>query len=333
MCPTAKLALGCLVSKMSAARKFKLVFALLERQYGRRERYNSRPPVERTLVTALLRDGREKPAEQALRQLEKEFVDLNEMRVCAPEELNRLLGQSSRPGAGQLIADTLTAIFNHAQAMNLDEVMQLAPKQAEAKLRKMNPMPSRVAGELLLANLGYKELPAGAGLLRVVRRLELVQSGSADEQIVALRRLVARPLVPRVLHAFEMLAERVCTPKDFHCRECPIHKHCPTGAAALEKLALDEEKQRAAQEAELRKKEQQEHRATAHKKAATARLKKAIEARSKKLRISAKRTGRRRERTPGAAPVAPQVVQASPTAPRHKRSESVGKPQQRRQAR
>lgn len=295
---------------MSAAQKFKHIFSLLERRYGRRERYHTRPPVERSLVTALLENGKEKPAEDRLRQLEKEFVDLNEMRVCAPDELNRLLGQTAGSRVGQAIADTLTAIFNNAQAMNLDDVARLTPKQAEAKLRKMNPMPSRVAGELLLANLGYKDLPAGAGLLRVARRTEIVQAGSADEQIATLRRIVPKSLVPRVFHAFEMLAEHVCTPKDFNCRECPICKHCPTGTETLKKLALEAEKQRAAEEAQEceNEKKQKERQATAHKKAATARLKETIEDRSKKLRITTGGTKKGRLRTRGSASVASPVA-------------------------
>ena len=303
------------MARISITEKFKKTFSLLEKHFGRRESYKAHPPVEQALVTLLLKGGREGSAERAIRRLERHFVDLNEARVCDPEQLDAVLGRGFPPGVGQLVSDTLTAIFNGAQAMNLDEVMALDPESAEARLKKLRLLPSRVAGELLLASLGYKKIPEGAGILRVARRTKLIRNGLIETQVRSIRRIVPNSLKPRAFHAFEMLAERICTPKDFECRRCPITQCCPTGAETLRRLAIHEEKERAAREVEehrLTKKRQRERRARARRRTATAKLKRAIQVRSKKLKISpTKEKARRRTRARPVVPAGTKMVQAS----------------------
>jgi len=299
------------VARRSATQKFREILSVLEKHFGRRVRYRSHPPVEQALVTVLLKGGKEPPAMRALQRLEREFVDWNEARVADPEFLDRILGNGYPPGVGRLITDTLTAIFNHAQAMNLDDVMQMPPDRAGARLRKLAPLPGRVAGELLLANLKYPKLPESAGLLRVARRARIISRGSADAHMRTLRRMTSGAMVPRAFHAFEMLAERPCAERGPDCRACPIHDLCPTGVDTLKRLRLREEKERAARaaaEKAHREQKEREKKTRTRKQATTARLKKAIETRSRKLRIPT--TGKRKRAKEGAAPK-PRMVQAS----------------------
>jgi len=296
--------------RISASKRFRTVFPILEQKFGRRERYKPRKPVEQALITLLLKKGKERPAELAIRRLEKNFVDLNEARVASPKTLESILGKGYPPGVGQLLIDTLSAIFNSVQAMNLDDIVALEPSRAEPKLRRMGNMPSRVAGEFLLAQMDYGRLPQGAGILRVARRIKMTRNGTADSQLRTMRRLTPKTNVPRVFHAFETLAERVCTLKEFDCRACPICDHCPTGLATLERLAKEEEKARLAREAEelrLRKRRERERKT----RAATERLKKTIQVRSKKLNISTAKTRRKRKKSGPARVPKTKMVQAS----------------------
>ncbi len=297
------------MAKISPAQKFKKVFALLEKKFGRRDRYGAYPPVQQALVTLLLKDGREDYALRTIRRLEHEFVDWNELRVCDPEMLDDFLGNGSPRGTGRLIRDTLTAIFNHSQSMNLDDVVELESEQAETLLKKLNSMPSRVAGELLLANLGYKKLPDGAGLLRVARRTKLVHQTAAENQIRALRRMVPDALLPRVFHAFETLAERICLREESPCSACPIANLCPTGVDKLARLRIEAEKERAAREAlekQERNKRKHAHKLQARKRASTKKLKQAIAVR--KLKI----LGAPKSKRPARRPAGPaRMVQAS----------------------
>lgn len=313
----------------SAIRQFKTIFPILEREFGRRERYRAHPPVEQALLTLLLRDGREDQGQRVIKRLEREFVDLNEVRVCVPEVLDEVLGRSYPPGVGKLVTDALTAIFNHAQAMNLDSILELDVEKAKKKLLKLKPLPSRVAGELLLANLGCEKLPEGDGLLRVAKRTKIIKSGPVDLQIKTLRRMAPKAAVPRVFHAFEMLAERMCTEDDFGCRACPISEHCPTGTEKLKQLQIQEEKERATREAEekrVKKQRDRDRRARARKRAATERLKKTIEVRSKKLKISTRKKTRRSPRA--MPPVDAKMVQASSAVvkPSRKKKRRTAKP-------
>ncbi len=305
---------GNSVARISAGKKFKAIFAILEKQFGRRERYRPRPPIEQALVTLLLKNGKERGAELAIKRLQKAFVDWNEARVCDGEHMDRILGRGYPPGVGKLVADALTAIFNHAQAMTLDDITSLDANRAEARLRRLTLLPSRVAGELLLTLFDYGKLPEGTGMLRVAGRTKVIRHGPAEAQIKSMRRIVPKSLVPRAFHAFEMLAERICTPKDFDCPSCPLKDLCPTGAATLKRLAIQEEKARLAQEAEdlrVKKKRQRDRKVRARKRKATARLKKAIQVRSKKLKIPTEKKRRRRTRARPVVTAATKMVQAS----------------------
>jgi endonuclease III len=289
------------LGRVTASSRFKAILPILEQCYGSREGFKPRPPVQRALITSLLKNGKERAAETALRRIENEFVDLNEMRVANPAELDAALGKSYPPGVGQLLCDTLTAIFNYSQSMDLSPILALDAAKAETVLRRLEHMPSRVAGELLLANFESNQLPATHGILRVSKRLQLVQPGPMESQVRSLRRLVPSNLTVRAYHALEMLAERVCTPKDFDCQHCPVREHCPTGKEMLEKLAAQQEKERQAQEAEdarNQEKRNQDRREQAEQRAATARLKKQIAVRSKKLDIDTVKPKKARKNKP-----------------------------------
>jgi len=303
------------VGRNSAGQKLKTVLAVLEKTFGRRERYKAHPPVEQCLVTLLLKDGRDDGSVRAIRRLERKFVDWNEVRVCSPEVLDGLLGKHYPPGTGRLICDTLTGIFNYSQAMNLDDIVESDPGLVEQRLRKIRPMPSRVCGELLMANFGCRTLPESAGLLRVMKRTHIVGRGTTTSNTRTIRRMVSQPMNARVFHAFETLAERICTEEDFDCRACPINEHCPTGIDKLEKLRIREEKEQAAREAEekrLHEKHKRERRAKARRSAETRKLKQAIKVRSKKLKISTRPKPQRKKKKKKDEPaVAAHMVQSS----------------------
>lgn len=292
--------------KASPTVRFKTIFTALEKTFGRRDSYKNHPPVKQALITLLLKAGKEEEAHKIIRKLEREFVDWNEVRVCEPETLNNLVG-TSYPGVGGLIKDSLTAIFNHSQSMNIDDIMEMHPDVAEQRLRRLAPMPSRVAGELLLARLKYQKLPETTGILRVAKRVKLVKQGPSNLQIKALRRFVSTPLVPRVFHSFEMLAERFCTADNSGCAICPICEFCPTGTEKVEK-----ERARAA--AELAKQKVQQE--AAQKRDSMERFKQAIKVRTKKLDVvlgkrPVRPVAKKKKKEKVTPPVATKMVQAS----------------------
>jgi endonuclease III len=300
------------VARISASKRFKAIFPLLEKAYGRREPFTERPPLEQVLVTLLLKDGKERPALRAIRKLQREFVDLNEARIASPDHIDDLLGRGYPAGVGRQVTRALTAIFNEAQAMNLDAILKLDAKEAEAKFRRMNDLPSRVAGELLMANFGMKQLPAGAGLLRVAQRAGLMRPGKLDSMTRSIRRTVPSALNQRVFHCLETHAERVCTVKDYDCPNCPISEHCETGQKALAELAEQEAREKEALAAEakrLKEKLAQQRKERARRRAATERLKKQIQDRSSQLNLGAK--DRKRRSRKKQVPESTQMVQAS----------------------
>jgi len=277
------------LAKVSATKRFETIFPILEDQWGERVPYKERPPLQQILITLLLVDGQEGPAEKTLDRLREHFVDLNELRVSDPDQLDELLGDRHPPGVGKQIVDALTAIFNNTQAMTLKWLMELEPEEAFEELNQLEKFPSRAIGELLMACFGYDKLPATEGLLRVAERTDIVSSGAPESQMLGLRRITPKDDRERIFHAFEMHAERICTRKDYDCPNCPINEDCPTGQETLERLRLQEEQEKAAQKAEaarLQRKLERDKRTEKRRKEAAAKLKETIEARSKELNIA-----------------------------------------------
>ncbi len=326
------------MAKVSATKRFQTIFPTLEDQWGEREPYKERPPLQQILITLLLVDGKEGPAEKTLERLREHFVDLNELRVSNPDQLDELLGDRHPPGVGKQIVDALTGIFNNTQTMTLKWLMELDADEAFEELSQLEKFPSRAIGELLMACFSYDKLPATEGLLRVAERTDIVSPGAPESQALSLRRITPKDDRARIFHAFEMHAERICTRKDYDCPNCPVKDHCPTGQETLERLRLQEEQEQAAQQAEaarLKRKLERDKRTEKRREEATAKFKETITARSKELNIAVneknnksskgKKTGKKKSRARSSKNTAKMVQ-----APSH---EVKSKPEKKKSSR
>ena len=80
-------------------------------------------------------------ADEAMRHIEREFVDLNELRVATDLEIAELLG-SRYPAIEQrveLITRTLNAIFEKEHTLNLERLVTVSKRDARQFLRDLVP--------------------------------------------------------------------------------------------------------------------------------------------------------------------------------------------------
>ena len=108
--------------------------------------HKSVPMVKQEPLKALVRgamsyDVSDTKAEEAMKHIEKEFVDLNELRVATDLEIAELLGvrYPDIEKRVELITRTLNAIFEKEHTLNLDRLATISKRDARQFLRDLVP--------------------------------------------------------------------------------------------------------------------------------------------------------------------------------------------------
>lgn len=143
------------------------------------------PPVKQEPLKALVRgamsyDVSDARAEEAMKHIEKEFVDLNELRVATDLEIAELLGvrYPDIEKRVELITRTLNAIFEKEHTLNLDRLMTISKRDARQFLRDLVPdIHPFVEAYVMLYSFEGHAVPADEEMLAYLREEEI-----ADEK-------------------------------------------------------------------------------------------------------------------------------------------------------
>src|SRR5215212_1080390 len=98
-------------------------------------------PLKALVRSAMSYDMPDSRAEEAMRAIDKEFVDLNELRVATDLEIQELLGNrypqiERRVG---MITQSLNAIFEKEHTLNLERLLTISKRDARQFLRDLAP--------------------------------------------------------------------------------------------------------------------------------------------------------------------------------------------------
>ena len=104
------------------------------------------PPVKQESLKALVRgamsyDVSDSRADEALKHIDKEFVDLNELRVATDLEIAEFLGvrYPDIERRVEIMTRTLNAIFEKEHTLNLDRLATISKRDARQFLRELAP--------------------------------------------------------------------------------------------------------------------------------------------------------------------------------------------------
>ena len=150
------------------------------------------PAVKQEPLKALVRgamsyDVSDAKAEEAMKHIEKEFVDLNELRVATDLEIAELLGVRY-PNIEQrveLITRSLNAIFEKEHTLNLDRLATLSKRDARQFLRDLVPeMHPFVEAYVMLYSFEGHAIPADTEIVAYLLEEEIVDEKAtlADAQ-------------------------------------------------------------------------------------------------------------------------------------------------------
>ena len=140
-------------------------------------------------LKALVRGGMsfdvpEARADEAMAAIEKEFVDLNELRVATELEVQALLGDRypSIEKRVAIITHALNAIFEKEHTLSLDRLKTLSKRDARQFVRDLNGMDPFVEAYVMLFAFDGHAVPVDNQVLTYLKDLGVVETNTPLEE-------------------------------------------------------------------------------------------------------------------------------------------------------
>lgn len=141
-------------------------------------------PLKALVRAAMSYDVPDDRAEEAMKAIDKEFVDLNELRVATDLEIQELLGtrypQIEKRVA--MITLALNAIFEREHTLNLNRLTEISKRDARQFLRELPEMHPFVEAYVMLYAFDGHTIPLDEQMLEYLRGEEIVESQTSLEE-------------------------------------------------------------------------------------------------------------------------------------------------------
>jgi endonuclease-3 len=188
---------------------------------------------------AVLADGTTTAkADEVFHRLKAHYFDWNEVRVSAVAELQEALADlpDSEQRAARL-KNVLRYFFETTYSFDLEQFRKLAMKEVARRLSKVPGSSPYLIARVIRDGMGGSALPMDSAAIRVLTRLELIDSKTtADVLGASLERLLARPRNIEFCHLLAEHAAAVCTETEPRCKPCVLLELCPFGRRRLIEL-------------------------------------------------------------------------------------------------
>jgi hypothetical protein len=130
-------------------------------------------------------------AYKAVERIRSELVDLNELRVCTPDELSAIIGSRiprSVERAQRLIL-VLNTIYDRHNDLSLQPIASLSKREVQEFLASIDGLPPYAAARLILLGLGWHAVPLDERIAKLLTARDVLSSGETlDQQAQRLER-------------------------------------------------------------------------------------------------------------------------------------------------
>lgn len=137
-------------------------------------------------------------AATAIRRIANAVVDLNEFRVCLPEEIVGMIGERYAMAAerAERLRAALNEIYRREHTLSLATLNQTPKREARAYLESIPGAPAYVTSRVLLLSLGAHAAPVDSRIARALVAAGLIGSAaqSAEGAMILERRIRAGAL-------------------------------------------------------------------------------------------------------------------------------------------
>jgi endonuclease III len=165
-------------------------------------------PLQALVRGAMSFDVPDNRAEEAMKVVQREFVDLNELRVATDLEVQELLG-NKYPAIERrvaMITQSLNNIFEREHTLSLDRLRTLSKRDARQFLRGFPEIHPFVEAYVMLMSFDGHAVPVDELMLDYLRRLEIVDEQTSLEDAA---KFVENHLKAEECYDFYVLCRRV----------------------------------------------------------------------------------------------------------------------------
>jgi len=137
-------------------------------------------PLRALVRAAMSFDMPDAKADEAMRHIEREFVDLNELRVATDLEIQELLG-TRYPAIErrvEMITRSLNNIFEREHTLNLDRLKAVSKRDARQFLRELPDIHPFVEAYVMLYGFDGHAFPLDEEILDYLREQGIVEDGA-----------------------------------------------------------------------------------------------------------------------------------------------------------
>src|SRR5580765_4158085 len=137
-------------------------------------------PLKALVRAAMSYDMPDSRAEEAMKAIDKEFVDLNELRVATDLEIQELLG-TRYPAIEkrvEMITRSLNNIFEREHTLSLDRLKTVSKRDARQFLRELPEIHPFVEAYVMLFGFDGHAFPIDDETLAYLRDQEIVEEGA-----------------------------------------------------------------------------------------------------------------------------------------------------------
>ena len=215
-----------------AAAKARLVEVLrgLEKAHGKVYVLPEEPPLDHAVFLVLRDDWDWKKAQKALRILQNEFVDWNEVRVSTPAELRGALAQLGDKDLDvkiEKIRTLLAALWKERNATSLDFIREMETESRRRLLSALGVLTPAQVQVLLQWLSGPQPLLVHPNAVRVLTRIGVIPRVHSES---GARKVLEKLVDPDEIYPFQAYltqhGEDVCQAKSPRCGECAIVELC-----------------------------------------------------------------------------------------------------------
>jgi len=141
-------------------------------------------PLKALVRGAMTYDVADAKADDAMKAIEKEFVDLNELRVATDLEIHELLGQRYPQIEKRVAMITLglNNIFEREHTLSLDRLKTVSRREARQFLRELPDIHPFVEAYVMLTAFDGHAVPVDEEMLELLREEDVVDEDTTLEE-------------------------------------------------------------------------------------------------------------------------------------------------------
>jgi endonuclease-3 len=206
------------------------VIRLLSAEYGKRKWRPRQSPIEVLVQTILSQNTSDRNSGRAFEQLVASFGSWEDMANASIGEISHSIkaGGLGEVKAGY-IKQALEEIRRRLAGFELDFLKKLPVDEARDWLRQLPGVGMKTASCVLLFSLGMPALPVDTHVLRVAKRLGLIDFKVSAEKA---HKLLEDLVPPQDVYQFHVLliehGRKTCKVQRPRCKECVLRGLCPS---------------------------------------------------------------------------------------------------------